>query len=206
MTSPKQLAVRILWNLNQGVGRVRRLLTRGRLDHYDRLHLGSGSRRLEGWANLDIDGYGHLVWDLRKPLPMGTDRARLIYTEHFIEHIPRDDARKLFTHARSVLKSDGILRISTPDLAKIARDYVEGKLVQMPHGNWFPATLCQMMNDAMRRWGHVFVYDQPELESLLRECGYTRIERVRWGESDHPELRGLESRPDFDDLIVEARP
>jgi predicted SAM-dependent methyltransferase len=62
-----------------------------------------------------------------------------------------------------------------------------------------------MVNEGMRLWGHVFLYDEPELFSLLRECGFSDIRRVKWGESDHPELRGLESRPDFADLIVEAR-
>jgi predicted SAM-dependent methyltransferase len=62
-----------------------------------------------------------------------------------------------------------------------------------------------MVNEGMRSWGHVFVYDEPELVALLKECGYSDIRRVKWGESDHPELRGLESRPDFEDLILEAR-
>jgi predicted SAM-dependent methyltransferase len=75
----------------------------------------------------------------------------------------------------------------------------------MEHGQWFPATLCRMVNEGMRCWGHVFLYDEAELVALLSECGFRDIRRVKWGESDHSELRGLESRPDFGDLIVEAR-
>jgi predicted SAM-dependent methyltransferase len=61
-----------------------------------------------------------------------------------------------------------------------------------------------MINEGMRYWGHVFVYDEPELVSLLEECGFSGVRRMNWGASDHPELRNLESRPDFADLIIEA--
>lgn len=184
--------------------RARRPLTPLLLNRYDKLHLGSGARQLDGWANLDINGRGNLVWDLRKPLPLRPGRVQFVYTEHFIEHIPRKDAVRLFTHARKVMASGGVVRVSTPDLVKLVEDYREGRLVRMDHGSWYPATPCQMVNEGMRLWGHVFVYDEAELTAVLHESGFTKIRRVKWGESRHSELRGLESRPDFDDLILEA--
>jgi predicted SAM-dependent methyltransferase len=96
------------------------------------------------------------------------------------------------------------VRVSTPDLKKLVDDYQAGQVVRMEHGGWFPATPCQMVNEAMRYWGHVFLYDEAELFDLLRECGFSNIKRVHWGESVHPDLRRLESRPDFADLILEA--
>jgi predicted SAM-dependent methyltransferase len=187
------------------VARLRRFRTPARLKSYDKLHLGCGARLIEGWANLDINGLGSLVWDLRKPLPLAKAQVRYIYTEHFIEHIERDDAVRLFSHARKVMLPGGVLRVSTPDLAKLVDDYRAGRVVRMEHGGWFPETPCRMLNEGMRMWGHIFVYDEAELVGLLRECGFQNIERVKWGESEHPELRNLESRPDFADLILEAR-
>ena len=197
-----RLAIGVPWAL---ISRVRQLGTPSRLKRYDKLHLGSGARLLDGWANLDINGLGNLVWDLRKPLPLEKAQVRFVYTEHFIEHIERDDAVRLFSHARKVMAPGGVLRVSTPDLAKLVDDYREGRLVRMEHGNWFPETPCRMLNEGMRMWGHTFVYDEEELIGLLRECGFQNVERVDWGHSEHPELRNLESRPDFADLIVEAR-
>jgi len=187
------------------VARLRRFRTPSRLKRYDKLHFGSGARRLDGWANLDINGLGSLVWDLRKPLPLAKAQVRFVYTEHFIEHIERDYAVRLFSHARKVMVTGGVLRISTPDLVKLVDDYRAGQVVRMEHGGWFPETPCRMVNEGMRMWGHTFVYDESELVGLLRECGFKTIERVQWGQSEHPELRNLESRPDFADLIVEAR-
>jgi predicted SAM-dependent methyltransferase len=75
----------------------------------------------------------------------------------------------------------------------------------MEHGGCFPVTPCRMLIEGLLMWGHTFVYDETELVGLLRECGFQKIERVKWGESGHPELRNLESRPDFADLILEAQ-
>lgn len=182
-----------------------RLATRSRVRRFDKLHLGSGERLLDGWANVDIGGFGTLLWDLRKPLPIKDKRVRLIYTEHFIEHIGRADARRLLSHAHQAMAPGGVIRISTPDLRKLATDYLQGKVIHMEHGDWYPQTPCQMLNEAVRFWGHVYIYDEPELVQLLEECGFSDIRRQRWGESEHHELRGLESRPDFQDLILEAR-
>lgn len=183
----------------------RRMATPMLLGRYDKLHLGSGARILDGWANLDIGGIGTLLWDLRKPLPLNERQVRFIYTEHFIEHVKRQDAALLLSNARQAMAPGAILRVSTPDLRKLADDYLNGRAVHMPHGGWYPETPCQMLNEAVRYWGHVFLYDETELVALLGECGFSKIHRVAWGESEHAELRGLESRPDFGDLIVEAR-
>lgn len=199
------VGLRVLEAARKPVMPLLRLGTRQRLRGFDKLHLGSGARLLPGWANIDIGGRGTLLWDLRKPLPIAAPCVRLVYTEHFIEHIPRGDALRLFGHARKVMLPGAVLRVSTPDLRKLADDYLNGRVVQMEHGGWYPETPCQMINEGMRLWGHVHIYDEPELVALLKECGFTDIRRVAWGESDHAELRGLESRPDFGDLIFEAR-
>jgi|SRR5687768_942134 predicted SAM-dependent methyltransferase len=213
VASIRPFASRLLRRLKQrgveGAGAthawLRSFRTPGRLKGYDKLHLGCGPRLLDGWANVDISGEGPLVWDLRKPLPLEPGNVRFVYTEHFIEHIPREDAVRLFSHARRVMAPGGIVRVSTPDLRKLVDDYRAGHVVRMDHGGWYPETPCRMVNEGMRMWGHAFVYDEAELTGLLRECGFEDVRRARWGESDFAELRNLESRPDFGDLILEAK-
>lgn len=173
------------------------------MQRYDRLHLGCGPRHLEGWANVDISGDAEIVWDLRKPLPVS--RVRFVYTEHFIEHIERAEAVKLLASIRSILAPGGVLRLSTPDLAEVVRDYQTGNLPDMPEQAWQPHSICQMLNDSMRAWGHRYVYDEPELRVVLSEAGFSDLRRVAHGQSEEAELRALESRPDFGELIFEAR-
>lgn len=187
------------------VARVRRGGTPHKLKGYDRLHLGSGGRIIGGWANIDITGLRTLPWDLRNPLPLARGQVRFVFSEHFIEHIDRDAALRLLTGLRAGMEPGAPIRLSTPDLAKLVEDYRARRVVRMEHGGWFPETPCRMLNEGMRLWGHRFIYDEPELVGLLEECGFSDVRRVPWGESEHPELCGLESRPDFGDLIVEAR-
>lgn len=186
------------------LARVRQRSTPEVLKKHDKLHLGSGARIIDGWANIDITGLRTISWDLRKPLPLAPGQVRLVYSEHFIEHIDRESAGRLLRRVRQAMAPGAIIRISTPDLARLVGDYSSGRIIRMEHGGWFPETPCRMLNEGMRLWGHTFVYDEPELFGLLDECGFSDIRRVNWGGSDTPELRGLESRPDFDDLIVEA--
>jgi predicted SAM-dependent methyltransferase len=184
--------------------RMRRTLTRERLRGCKKLHLGAGWTHLPGWANIDLHGRRNLIWDLTRPLPITPGSVDYIFSEHFIEHIPREAARRLLTNARAALGEHGILRLSTPDLRFWAAAYLEERPVQHEHTAWFPDTPCAMLNEQMRLWGHQFLYDEAELVRLLRACGFTRIERVAHGESRHGELCGLESRPPCGDLILEA--
>jgi predicted SAM-dependent methyltransferase len=199
------LGARARARLAAAANRMRRVLTRERLRAYDRLNLGAGWSELPGWANIDLHGRRNLIWDLTRPLPVAPGSIRFIYSEHFIEHIPREACRQLLLNARAALGEEGVLRVSTPDLAFWARTYLEGRRIQHPHAGWFPDTPCAMLNDQMRLWGHQFIYDEAELTRLLRACGFTRIARVPHGQSPHPELQGLESRPACGDLILEAR-
>lgn len=182
---------------------VRQLGAAEKLKGADKLQLGAGNHPLPEWANLDLTG-NSVIWDLTKPLPVAPGSIHFVYSEHFIEHVGRADAQKIIENCRAVMAPGGVIRISTPDLAVLVKDYSAGKLVEMPHGDWFPETPCRMINEGMHLWGHQFVYDEAEIFELLESAGFSKVERVQRHASDHPELRGLETRPDFDDLIVEG--
>jgi predicted SAM-dependent methyltransferase len=136
----------------------------------ERLQLGAGNHPLPGWANLDLEG-NSIHWDLTRPIPVAAGSIRFVYSEHFIEHVSRADALRILTNCCNVMAVGGIIRLSTPDLKVLAGDYCAGKVVQMPHGDWYPETPCQMLNEALHLWGHQFVYDEPELTGLLTRRG-----------------------------------
>ena len=169
-----------------------------------KLHLGSGSIRLEGWFNIDIDApQADLKLDLRNPLPCADNSVRFVFSEHFIEHITRPEAVRLLRECWRVLVPGGVLRLSTPSLQWIVAKYLERNLTE--RGDlWRPATPCQMMNEGLRSWGHQFVYDADELRDVLAEAGFAAVEWAGWRQSRHPELNDLEQRPYHQELIAEA--
>lgn len=182
---------------------LRQISAPAKLKAFDKLQLGAGPNTIPGWGNIDLEG-SNICWDLTRPLPVSEESIRFIYTEHFIEHVSASEGRALLLNCFTALAEGGVIRLSTPDLRVLVRDYVEGHVVEAPHGGWFPQTPCQMINEGMRLWGHQYLYDESELIAVLRQVGFARVTRVNWGESECPELRGLETRPDFGDLVVEA--
>ncbi len=181
---------------------LRRSLTPFMIRNYDKLHLGAGPRYIPGWANLDLWGRKNLIWDLTHPLPVKRGSVRYVYTEHFVEHISRSDCLKLLRNCRASMASDGVLRISTPDLRQFAECYLRGEI---PPG-WGEQPPSRAFNELTRAWGHTYIYDEADLTSLLHEAGFRRVKRVEHGVSEHPALHALEQRESQMDLIVEAQP
>jgi predicted SAM-dependent methyltransferase len=169
-----------------------------------KLHLGSGPQVLPGWVNVDKDRYrGVKVRDVRKGLPF--KNVSFVFAEHFIEHLSYDEALRLMKECRRVLRDDGVLRLSTPNL-----DWVWATHYTLTEPEKKVAA-CFYLNRAFRGWGHQFLYNQETLAATLQDAGFADIRRVEYGQSEHPELQGLERHeksPDLGDLshilIVEA--
>ena len=171
-----------------------------------KLHIGCGPQILQGWINIDNQPYPGVdrVLDVMDGLPF--EGVRLIFAEHFIEHLPFDAAAALMRECRRVLRDDGVLRLSTPNLDWVWASHYKRVMTQEE-----AVLACFAINRAFRGWGHQFLYNETTLRSLLLDAGFANVERCAYGESSHEELRGLERherQPDFDGfshiLIVEA--
>lgn len=151
-----------------------------------KLHLACGIKYRDGWINVDMNRNvkADIYADLTKQLPFGDGSADLIYNEHFIEHISAYDGRGFIRECWRVLRPGGILRIATPDLQEIARDYLNGDwikaawLKEVPQGAIIE-TGAEYFNTAMRDWNHQFLYDHETLWSYLNDFGF-KAERVSW--------------------------
>ena len=64
-------------------------------------------------------------------------------------------------------------------------------------------TASHMLNVGFRSWGHRYLYDVDDLGMRLAGGGFADVRECRFGESEHPDLKDLERRPDSL-LIVEA--
>jgi predicted SAM-dependent methyltransferase len=179
--------------------------TRAKLRGAKKLHLACGSNPIKGWTNIDLESNGDVIgWDLTEKLPIEAGSIDLIYSEHFIEHISDVQSKQLLAECYDMLRPGGILRISTPDLKKLIEEYTSERLTEWRDVGWLPHTPCQMLNEGVRRWGHQFIYDAPELERVLQSVGFKTITRMSWRDSPHADLRNLECRPNHQELIYEV--
>lgn len=177
-----------------------------------KLNLGCGAHAMEDWVNYDIEwapGSSVIKFDLSKwGLPHVDNSVDYIFSEHFIEHITREQCENLVRDCFRVLRPGGVIRLATPSLSKLLSNYIEGSRMGMEDLDlpqvWNPKTPCQMVNEGMRLWGHSFLYDAQELCSLLQGVGFHSTELVSWRKSSYPELQELEVRPYHGDLIMEA--
>lgn len=175
-----------------------------------KIHLGCGSNVIPGWLNYDWevgDKRDVVPWDLSKRnLPHMDGTVDFIYSEHFVEHIEPDQCLGLFKECYRILKKGGAMRVSTPNLLVVVDDYRRGRLDRWHSVGWEPKSPCQLINGAMREWGHKWLYDLQDLTSMLCNASFSpsKIILTPWRESKHQHLCGLETRPNCLDLIVEA--
>ncbi len=170
-----------------------------------RLQIGCGMNPREGWLNTDwnprSDQILHL--DATKPYPFPDATFDYVFSEHMIEHVPYADGQAMLKECRRVLKPGGRIRISTPDLAFLVRLYADEKSdLQARYIEWAtewfvpdaPEALDTfVINNYVRDWGHLFIYDEKVLRGALERCGFDVGRRFDVGESDDDELRGLEN-------------
>src|SRR5438045_4585306 len=152
-----------------------------------RLHLGSGPQILDGWVNIDNQPYPGVeqVLDVTQGLPF--ENASFIFAEHFIEHIPYGEAMNLLRECRRALADDGVLRLSTPNLDWVWQTHYSLTLTEPDQ-----LRACFAINRAFRGWGHQFLYNERTMRATLLDAGFAEVVRCEYGESTHPELRGIE--------------
>ncbi|HEV8241276.1 MAG TPA: YceI family protein [Thermoanaerobaculia bacterium] len=144
-----------------------------------------------------------VVVDVTAGLPF--DDAAALFAEHFLEHLPLDEALAFLLEAHRVLAADGRLRLSTPNL-----DWVLATQDPRARANAASAALC--LNRAFYGWSHRFLWNQPLLAEALAAAGFVDLRWCRHGESEWEPFRGLERHEPYDDaadlphvLIVEAQ-
>lgn len=174
-----------------------------------RLHIGSGPVAIQGWTNVDVTAYEgvDVVLDVRKPWPF--ENVELIFAEHFLEHLTLTEGLRFLRECRRVLREDGVLRLSTPNL-----DWVWLTHYKPPAELTTEEELigCLEINRAFHGWGHRFLYNLRTLRLALETAGFAEVRQCEYGQSAIDALKNLERHERHRDLpnapsvvVVEAR-
>lgn len=189
-----------------------------------RLQLGAGANILDGWLNTDkVESYSVMALDTSRPFPIEDASFSFILSEHHIEHMSYFDGQAMLSECYRILTSDGVLRISTPDLNRIVELLTDAPTAEQAHyiayiaDNFLPNALgtsaAFVVNNAFYNWGHRFLYDEPTLRAALAHAGFKRVTRFEPGIASSEHLRDVEQHGAFlgdvtvnryESLIVEA--
>jgi len=135
--------------------------------------------------------------DLSYGLPFADGVVDFAYSSHFVEHLFRKDAVRLFRENYRVLKPGGVVRISVPDLEYAIALYQSGDKEKMLSSYFF------VEDDNSYYARHKFMYDFEMLAKALRSEGFQDVRRCHFQEGCVPNLAILDNQPD-ESLFVEA--
>ena len=171
-----------------------------------KLHLGCGDIYFKDWVNIDIDSkIADKKLDLRKRLPYKTNSVDYIFNEHLLEHLTLDEGCRFLSECHRILKPNGVLRISTPDMDNILfRHFFFWKQQSWlkKYGYEWVKTKAELTNINFREWGHQYLYNEEELKRRLVDAGFSKMSRQKLKKSNHDELKNLETRTEG--FVMEA--
>jgi predicted SAM-dependent methyltransferase len=127
-----------------------------------RLNLGSGDQALDGFTNLDGKSGDSLF-----PLDVADGSIDEIRASHVLEHFSHRDVMAVLKHWVSKLVPGGLLKIAVPDFEKIARDYLDGKPVNV-QGYVYGGHVDE-------RDRHNCGFDTELLSEMMLDCGLERL-------------------------------
>lgn len=180
-----------------------------------RLHLGSGSRVIDRWINVDAIGGDYEVDFRRQRLPFHDQSFQCVVSQHVIEHLDIDqELPHLFTEVHRVLEAGGEFWVSAPDIKLICDHYSSGECPEMvddmksrhPDFDLGGLPPSQIVNWLFHQGGqHKNLFDFDLLSSLLCSAGFVDIRQVNESMLLSRFTEFPERRDDFISLYVTAK-
>jgi predicted SAM-dependent methyltransferase len=179
---------------------------RGVREAYLNAGCGPNPIKRNGFINLDYNWEpGIFCWDLSVKLPFPDKRLLGIYSEHCLEHIPRETLRKVLAEFYRLLRPGQTLRIVVPDVeiyVDLYNRHRQGEIVKPPYEE--DKTALDGLNRIMRDHGHQYAYDFETMKQMLNEAGFTSVTKrsFRKGRDPHLCLDSPEREPES--LYIDA--
>ncbi|WP_310489426.1 methyltransferase domain-containing protein [Chamaesiphon sp. VAR_69_metabat_338] len=204
----KAIGKSLKYQVHRQFGRVDAQLVENYLRQHDvrKLHIGCGYHMLDGWLNSDYQAIPKdiLQVDATKTFPIDSNKFDYIFTEHMIEHILYPQGLSMLSECFRVLRKNGTIRVSTPDLQFAVGLYQDRKTD--PQKEYIKSSIEHfiaedtngnddvfVINNLFRAWGHQFIYDEKTLRNSLEKAGFKNIVRCDLGQSSKQALQNIEN-------------
>jgi predicted SAM-dependent methyltransferase len=162
-----------------------------------KLEIGHPRIPKSGWLSVDQG-----LASAAAGIPAPNNSFDYVRSEHTIQCMPFQSGLGMLRECHRILKPGGVLRVTTPSVDALRQMISPGHSpLHEKYMDWSvrssvpgaPAvTSAMFLNNFMRNWGHVFIYDVVTLRLILQTAGFDSIVESVVGESDHEQLRGLE--------------
>ena len=180
-----------------------------------KFHIGCGRNTIEGWLNADYNPYttNILCFNACERFPFPDNSFDYIYSEHMIEHISYPDGLFMLSECFRILKPNGKIRIATPDFNFLLKIYQDSE--HPLHSQYIDYILDYCMKDApyqgaifvinnfVRDWGHLFIYDRKSLQIALEKVGFSRITQCNLQTSEDKHFYNLANEKRFPDGFLD---
>lgn len=148
-----------------------------------KLHLGSASKHIEGYLNIDIremDGVD-IVDDVKTLNKISNNSVDVIYVSHVLEHFGRWEYKDVLRRWFEILKPNGILRIAVPDFESIVMLYLKTKDLNLIMGMLYGG---QNYDENF----HYCTFDFKLLKKELIDVGFSSVNLYDWRSTDHSNI------------------
>lgn len=191
-----------------------------------KLNIGCGPVQPAGWVNIDNSNRARLasklswldtllvrcrvlpptefgpqvkICDISKRWPFPDSSCSAVYAGEVWEHFVYEDAVRLTAEAFRVLRPGGVLRLRTPDGAKMWRDYLTaydaGDLDEIRrHVGMYFRDIC-VRRPGLGSMGHYhkWHWDEVQLCALLRDAGFVDVSRRAYHDSRIEDIKNVEA-------------
>jgi hypothetical protein len=170
----------------------------------------------EGWHTLDHKTRyetDRSVQGDAANIPLNGDSCTTVFTSHMFEHIPHVKLEGILLEFNRVLNKDGVVRILTPNLKRVAEAYIEEDVAffeeakledeslrtDLGFGGMFmnfivspgqdTALYDRGLNEFVAGYAHLYSYDFTMLKILLERTGFYCVEEKGFCESPIEDYR-----------------
>lgn len=150
-----------------------------------KLHLGCGTRHIDGYINIDCQKTiaTDMILDIKNlSSEFKNNTVDGIYCCHVLEHMPVLEAIEILKQIYDILKPGGIVRIAVPNFKAIVTWYQDhGENLDELHG------LLYGRHDIPFE-GHYTIWDFKRMYSHLDSIGFKNIFTYDWRKTEHANL------------------
>jgi predicted SAM-dependent methyltransferase len=204
----KAIGKSLKYQIHRQFGRLDQQLVNNYVRQNDirKLHIGCGYHLLDGWLNSDYQAVPKdiLQLDATTIFPIADNQFDYIFSEHMIEHISQPQGLSMLAECFRVLRKNGTIRVSTPDLPFVLALYqsqktdLQQQYLKFSFDNFIDEEThgdneSFVINNLFRAWGHQFIYDEQTLRTSLEKAGFQQIIRCDLNQSSEKSLQNLEN-------------